>query len=94
MIENEKKINFFETKGEFLRKIENIEKQIQGMKLALTRLELIEINRLVKEIDFHNYEKKYDISPFFLFSSIFGSEKALRILLRNGMIKKQKHCLT
>ena len=93
MIENEKKINFFETKGEFLKKIESLEKQIQGMKETLNKIEKWEINRLVKEFDFHNYETKHGISPFFVFSSILGSEKALKILLRNGMMKKQKHII-
>jgi len=90
MIENEKKLNFFETKEDFLRKIEILERKIKNLRDSLQKLEKLEINRLVKEFDFHNYERKFNISPFYVFSSLLGTEQALVILLRHGMIKKEK----
>ena len=90
MIENNKKINYFETKQEFLKKIESIEKKIKILKSLCEKQQKTEINRLSKEFDFQNYERKYNISPFYVFSALFGVKNALQILMRNGMIKKEK----
>jgi len=90
MIENNKKINTFETKEDFLKKIEIIEKKIRNLQKIIKDQERVEISRLVKEFDFHNYEGKYNASPFCMFSCLFGAEKALLILFRNGKIKKNK----
>ena len=91
MIENDKQINNFETKEDFLKKIEGIEKRIRNLQKIIKEQERVEINRLLKEFDFHNYEGKYSISPFCTFSSLFGAEKALLILFRNGKSKKSKN---
>lgn len=47
-----------------------------------------ELKRMIREFDYKNYDKKFNIDPSTVLSSLFGSEKAEKEIIRNGLQKK------
>ena len=71
-------LNLFSSKEELLNQINNFENKLKTIMKSLNLLENKEFSRLIKEFNFKNYSKKFNISKKGLFALIFPKKLILQ----------------
>lgn len=80
-------LNDYETRGQFIEKVENIQKQIEALEQKMKSEEEMEADRMIKEFEFKDYKKRFNSDITIVIPAIFGAHKGEKILIRYGLIR-------
>lgn len=81
-------LNKYNNREEFIKEYEALSKKLKEKQKALKIFEDKELTRIIKEFDYKNYEKRYSVSCGVVLSALFGSSRADREIIKNGMNKR------
>lgn len=87
LFENEGSLYNFHTRSEFLKGFEGLQRGIAEKRGEIEREERKEVVRMVKEFDYKQYAKRFQVDCETVLAALVGASKANKELIRNGMIK-------
>lgn len=86
LFDNSIRVNKFENREEFVREITQLQGKCDGKLKEIAVEETKETARIIKEFDFRNYDKRFNVDIGTVLAALLGSEKAEKELLKNGML--------
>eukprot|EP01017_Pseudomicrothorax_dubius_P044952 TRINITY_DN7682_c0_g2_i1.p1 TRINITY_DN7682_c0_g2~~TRINITY_DN7682_c0_g2_i1.p1 ORF type:complete len:171 (+),score=44.78 TRINITY_DN7682_c0_g2_i1:200-712(+) len=86
LFDNDLMINKFENQADFIAEIQALQQKCDAKQRNLYQEDLKETERLIREFDFRNYEKRFMVDIGTVLAAILGAEKAEKELLKNGML--------
>lgn len=88
LYDNSTALNKYDTREQFIQEYETMSKKLVEKQKQLKAFEDKEIIRVIKEFDFKNYEKRFNVKCGVVLSTLFGAIRADREIIKNGMNKR------
>lgn len=82
-------INSYQNREEFIQQYSQLQQKIEDKKKQLKSFDHQEVVRIVREFDFKDYLKKYNIDCGSVLGALFGGKTSDKLLIRYGMLRKQ-----
>jgi hypothetical protein len=86
LYDNDMMINRFEKREEFIREIGQLQARSDAKGKDIAGDDLKETARIIKEFDFRNYDKRFNVDIGTVLAALLGAQKAEKELLKNGML--------
>lgn len=80
-------MNDYESRTQFIEKVENLQKQIEALEQTMKSEEDLEASRIINEFENKNYKKRFNTDITIVIPAIFGAHKGEKILIRYGLIR-------
>ncbi|KAL4482786.1 hypothetical protein ABPG72_022346 [Tetrahymena utriculariae] len=88
LYENSTMLNKYDSREQFIQEYELLSKRLREKEKQLKQLEDKELIRVIKEYDYKNYEKRFGVKCGLVLSTLLGSIRADREIIKNGMNKR------
>ncbi|EAR84118.2 hypothetical protein TTHERM_00723030 (macronuclear) [Tetrahymena thermophila SB210] len=88
LYENSTMLNKYDSREQFIQEYELLSKRLREKEKQLKQLEDKELIRVIKEYDYKNYEKRFGVKCGLVLSTLLGSVRADREIIKNGMNKR------
>ena len=80
-------LNDYESRTQFIEKVESIQRQIEALEQHMKYEEDNEAERMINEFEYKNYKKRFNTEITIVVPAIFGAHKGEKILIRYGLIR-------
>lgn len=84
-------INRFENRDDFLADVTQLQVRYNAKLKEIALDDQKETLRIIKEFDFRNYDKRFNVDIGTVLAALLGAEKAEKELLKNGMLHNYSH---
>ena len=88
MFENEKQINKYNNREEFIKEYQDLQSKIEERKKVLKTICDAECQRIIKEFDFRQYGQKYKTDSPTVLGCLFGAHYADKLIIRFGLMRR------